>query len=273
MLTARSCLFIPREPFIPIDPFRFYTPLSFSSLARCCSARAQETHGDRDIADCAVVSVRYLVYVYYSSSARFHSAHIFPLKILPRQFYLHDQLRFPSLYFSRVLRIFQPGAEPQWIIDPCAQYHTREASCCRSQRTGFQRIFLPLWLGPSSRGRVSSLCLRKRGKRLTCCRPYFFRESPFSTALEARTLTSGERRIYPGRMPDPGSGERFVDTHCSMCSFVSFGTVYFVRFDSMRSMYCAPRWAGVCLRCPLSPTVTSTHLYQQEAPKTETSSQ
>ena len=51
------------EPFMSIDPFRFHTPLSLSPFARCRSTRAQETHGDGDIEDYTVVSVRYLVYV------------------------------------------------------------------------------------------------------------------------------------------------------------------------------------------------------------------
>ena len=57
---------------------------------------------------------------YYSNSSRFHSAHIFTFEILPRQFYLHDRLRFSSLYFLCVLRILQPRPELQRIIDGCS---------------------------------------------------------------------------------------------------------------------------------------------------------
>jgi hypothetical protein len=50
------------EPFIPIDPFRFHTPLSLNPFARCCGTRAQHTEtGHRR--GSAVVPVRHLVYV------------------------------------------------------------------------------------------------------------------------------------------------------------------------------------------------------------------
>ena len=119
------------EQFIPTDPFRFNTPLSFNPFARCCSSRAQQTHGDGDIeaapssqsdisCTCACVPI--------FSSARFHSVHIFAFDILPRQFYLHAQPRLPLLYLSRVLRIFQDVAvsrrELRRIIDACETVRT-----------------------------------------------------------------------------------------------------------------------------------------------------
>ena len=42
---------------------------------------------------------------YYSNSSCFHSVHIFTFKILPHQFYLHDWLCFPSMYFLCILHI------------------------------------------------------------------------------------------------------------------------------------------------------------------------
>jgi hypothetical protein len=60
----------------------------------------------------------------------------------------------------------------------------------------------------------------------------------------------------------------------ALCSLVSalmslsFGIVYIVRFDNMRSMYRASRWAEV-RRHPI-PFPTPTHLHEQEAQKTET---
>ena len=186
-----------------------------------------------------------------------------------------------SLYFSRVLRIFQPRPELQRIIGAC------EAAIRKSAQYSTTVIVLPFpedWVPPNvspslARFKLSwesFVALPEEAWKtlLMYCRLCFFRESPFFLALEARTLTYvSKAESYPDSMPDPGSGERSVDTHCGVCSLVSCGIVYLVRFDSMRSMYRAPHWAGVCLRCPLSPTVTSTHLHQQEAPKTESSSQ
>jgi hypothetical protein len=50
---------------------------------------------------------------------------------------------------------------------------------------------------------------------------------------------------------------------------LSFGIVYIVRFDNMRSMYRASRWAEVRRTPPTLPS-TPTHLRKQEAQKTET---
>ena len=75
----------------------------------------------------SIPRVRAHVCHYYSSSARFHSAHIFTFEIVPRQLYLHDRPHFPSLYFSRVLRIFQPRPELQQIIDSCEAAVTKSA--------------------------------------------------------------------------------------------------------------------------------------------------
>ena len=48
---------------------------------------------------------------------------------------------------------------------------------------------------------------------------------------------------------------------------LSFGIVYIVRFDNVRSMYPASRWAEVRPTLPTLPS-TPTHLHEQEAQKT-----
>jgi hypothetical protein len=117
------------EPFIPIDPFRLHAPISLNPFSRCF--RARRRHADEEAASsgqadggssyvglapcgtCACVS--------FSGSARFHNAHMLALDTLPRQLYLHFQLRLPSFYFSRVTRIFEDAAvsrpEIQRILD------------------------------------------------------------------------------------------------------------------------------------------------------------
>ena len=83
-------------------------------------------------------------------SARFHSVHIFALDMLPRQFYLHAQLRLPSLYFSRVSRIFQDAAvsrpELQRIIDACEAVGTDSG---RYRTTGAILPFPEDWVPPN----------------------------------------------------------------------------------------------------------------------------
>ncbi|KAF8256363.1 hypothetical protein EI94DRAFT_1711735, partial [Lactarius quietus] len=139
------------EPFIPIDPFRFHSSLSLNPFARCCGPRAQHvdieeatpsSHSDISCT-CACVPL--------FGSARFHSAHIFAFDMLPRQFYLHAQLRLPSLYFSRVSRIFQDAAvsrpELQRIIDACEAAGTETAPYHRT--TGTILPFPEDWVPPN----------------------------------------------------------------------------------------------------------------------------
>jgi hypothetical protein len=86
--------------------------------------------------------------------------------MLPRQFYLHAQLRLPSLYFSRVSHIFQDAAVSrpvlQRIIDACeatgtesAQYRMAGTVFAVSGGLGTARMSRLPWLGSSCRLRVS----------------------------------------------------------------------------------------------------------------------
>ena len=178
----------------------------------------------------SISRVRAHVCHYYSSSARFHSAHIFTFEILPRQFYLHDRLRFPSLYFSRVLRILQPRPELQRIIDGCSVAGTKSV---QYRTTGIVLPFPDNWVPPNlspslARFKLSwksfVALLEQAWKTLNVLSALLLSCSHLFLALEARTLTF-VRQCYPDRIPDPGSGEQSVDTHYDMCSLVSFGMV------------------------------------------------
>jgi len=106
------------EPFIPVDPFRLHAPISLNPFARCFGARRRPTdeeaassgQGDAgssymNLAPCSTCAC-----VSFFGSARFHNAHTLAFDTLPRQLYLHSQLRLPSLYFTRVARIFEDAA-------------------------------------------------------------------------------------------------------------------------------------------------------------------
>ena len=252
-LTIAHCsvMSIPKRPFIPINPLCFHPPQSLSPFT-CCSARMQGIHGDRDIADCAVILVWYLVYVCMYATITV-TPHASTVCIYSHSKYSHInftcmigcaslQCTFCAscIYCSHNLNFSRSsmGAQsPGWRVHNIAW----QALCCCSQKTGFHQMFLPLWLGSSSCGRVSSLCLSKRGKCLVCvCFASFLSHLFF--ALETRTLWQN----HTDCMPDPGSGEQAIDTHCSVCSLISFGIVYFMQFNNMHRMYCAPCWAEVC---------------------------
>ena len=83
-------------------------------------------------------------------SARFHNAHMLAFDTLPRQLYLHSQLRLPSLYFSRVARIFEDAAvsrpEIQRILDTVEAVETEYVQG-RSRTVGLP--FPEEWVPPT----------------------------------------------------------------------------------------------------------------------------
>jgi hypothetical protein len=106
------------EPFIPVDPFRLHAPISLNPFACCFGARRRPADEEAaspgqgsggssymDLARCGTCACVSLL-----GSARFHNAHMLAFDTLPRQLYLHLHLRLPSLYFSRVARIFEDAA-------------------------------------------------------------------------------------------------------------------------------------------------------------------
>lgn len=150
------------EPFIPIDPFRLHAPISLNPFSRCFGARRRPADEEAapsgqgqgegaggssfvDLAPCGTCTCVSLL-----GSARFHSVHMLVLDTLPRQLYLHSQLRLPSLYFSRVARIFEDAAvsrpEIQRILDTVEVVETEFAQ----GRTRTVRLPFPEeWVQPN----------------------------------------------------------------------------------------------------------------------------
>jgi hypothetical protein len=111
------------EPFVAIDPFRLHPPLSLNPFSRCFGKRPQVPDVELAPTESESEMCRTCACIPLFGSARFHNAHLLAFDTLPRQLYLHSQLRLPSLYFSRVTRIFEDAAvsrpEIQRIIDAC----------------------------------------------------------------------------------------------------------------------------------------------------------
>jgi hypothetical protein len=137
------------EPFIPLDPFRLNAPLSFNPFAWCFGARRQPADVEAMVPGSLADTSCTCACVPFFGSARFHNAHIFAFDTLPRQLYLHSQLRLPSLYFSRVARIFEDAAvsrpEIQRIIDACESVGTESAQ----NSMGFVLPFPEEWVPPN----------------------------------------------------------------------------------------------------------------------------
>jgi len=79
---------------------------------------------------------------------------MFAFDTLPRQLYLHSQLRLPSLYFSRVARIFEDAEvsrpEIQRIIDACEGVGTEDVQGrTRTVRLPFPEEWVPPNVSPA----------------------------------------------------------------------------------------------------------------------------
>ena len=138
------------EPFVPVDPFRLHAPLSLNPFARCFGKRPQLPDVEAQVPASQSELSRPCVCVPLFGSARFHDTHTLVFDTLPRQVYLHLHLRLPSLYFSRVARIFEDAAvsrpEIQRITDAYESVGTASVQNLTS------RIVLPFpedWVPPN----------------------------------------------------------------------------------------------------------------------------
>ncbi|KAI9510994.1 hypothetical protein F5148DRAFT_975952 [Russula earlei] len=228
------------EPFVPVDPFRLHPQLSLKMFVRCWGERARpsdvEVGTPRSQLDmpltCACVPL--------FGSSRFHNTHLLVFDTLPRQLYLHSQLRLPSLYFSRVARIFEDAAvsrpEIQRIIVACEPVETENGHT----RTG--SIVLPFpeeWVPPN----VSPALARFKHSWENFV-DSLVREWKTLNVLSALLLSAILTLL---QLQDAASDP--LTRTASLCSLVSalmslsYGILYIIRFGNMRSMYRASRWA------------------------------
>jgi hypothetical protein len=86
-------------------------------------------------------------------SARFHNTHMLAFDTLPRQLYLHSQLRLPSLYFTRVARIFEDAAvsrpEIQRILDTVEAVETEYVQGLQGRTRTVGLPFPEEWVPPN----------------------------------------------------------------------------------------------------------------------------
>jgi len=110
------------DPFIPIDPFKLHFNVP-------CITQNHHHNQDQDqISACCestAICLPFPISVRPSSlQPLLATCEHFLTDALPRQVYLHALLRLPSLYFSRVARIFEDAEvsrpDIQKMIDACA---------------------------------------------------------------------------------------------------------------------------------------------------------
>jgi hypothetical protein len=95
------------DPFVPVDPFQLHS--RFPCISHM--PNGQDPHLDCNCRDGQICCLPLPTTLCISSTSPFRTALTttsnFLTDILPRQLYLHILLRLPSLYFSRVARIFE----------------------------------------------------------------------------------------------------------------------------------------------------------------------
>jgi hypothetical protein len=229
------------EPFVAIDPFR--ASLHWPGLRLFFSPGAHDhEHIGPDGQPIACGCVRVL------HSPRFHALHTFALEVLPRHAYLHALLRLPSLYFTRVARLFEDAdvsrPDIQRMIDMCNDpAPVRSDIEAHPPGGGAGRdpyFFYPdEWTVPA----VSPALARfKRNWEIFI--DQLLREWKTLNLVSA-LLLSAILTLFQIPAAAQDTVIRTPALLSLVCALMSlcFGCVYSVRFGTMRSMYRASRWA------------------------------
>ncbi|KAH9962450.1 hypothetical protein BC827DRAFT_1130505 [Russula dissimulans] len=217
-----------------------HPPLSLNLFARCCGARQQRADAEVGTPGSQPDVPLTCACIPFFGSPRFHNVHLVALDTLPRQLYLHSQLRLPSLYFSRVARIFEDAAvsrpEMQRVIDACEDV---EIETVHSPRGNIVLPFPEEWVPPN----VSPALARfKHSWEIFV--DSLVREWKTLNVLSALLLSA----ILTLFQVQDAADDPLTRT-AAFCSLVSammslsYGILYIVRFGNMRSMYHASRWA------------------------------
>lgn len=120
------------EPFIPTNPFQGRNPLRRFSV-RSPEPRIPENF-DPNCEDAfkSWLPPPITCTPFKTSRRFFRSFHFFLLDTLPRQIYLHFLLRLPSLYFSRIARVYEDSElsrpDIQRLVDACGPQSRRFTS-------------------------------------------------------------------------------------------------------------------------------------------------
>lgn len=246
------------EPFIPVDPFQLR--LRFFASPSTTPQRPTLELVEAQCADACGTCLP----VPAVSKARLRTCgsgtrHFF-VDTLPRQMYLHILFRLPALYFSRVARLFEDAEvskhEVQRMIAACAPPQPNPVANGVGVNAGFSAAF----------GGVHNAALRNHGSLFPF--PEDWNPPSVSPAL-ARFKNSWEQFIdslmrewktlnlvsvllcttvltmfqIPDAAGDPLTRWSALLSLIFSIMSLTYGCIYIVQFNSMRSMYKASRWA------------------------------
>lgn len=217
------------EPWIAVDPFRF---LHLSSLLLPHKHPHLASNGEP-------INCRCIPFLH---STTFHAFHVFVFGVLPRSLYLHILLRLPSLYFSRVARIFEDAELSRPDMD-------RVVELCMSYRDLPARARSPLpdpesWVPP-----VVSPALARFKRSWETFIEQLLREWKTLNLVSALLLSAILTMFQiPTAANDSLTRTAALLSLIFATMSVSYGCIYIVRFSTMRSMYRASKWADEARR-------------------------
>ncbi|KAG1800327.1 uncharacterized protein HD556DRAFT_1230443 [Suillus plorans] len=235
------------EPFVPQNPFQRRNPLRRFSIGS--PDRNNDESFDPNCEDALKQCLpRPVTCIPLKASRKFlRSSRDFLMDTLPRQIYLHLLLRLPSLYFSRIARIYQdaelsrpdierlieacasqvpnPTSSP---IPPGAHYHPQPALPLADEWTIANVSPALIRFKHSWEAFIDSLLREWKTLNLV-------------SALLLSAILSMFQNTMMAQDPVIRTAALLSLTSALMSLF--FGCIYIVRFGTMRSMYKATRWA------------------------------
>ncbi|KAI6010544.1 hypothetical protein EDC04DRAFT_2580839 [Pisolithus marmoratus] len=179
-----------------------------------------------------------------------HASH-FLTDTLPSQVYLHLMLRLPSLYFWRVVQVFQDAGASQPDINSLLRAcetsnHTRDRRARMSpipQTINIRHHDHGLPLSKDSTGNICPALVKFQNSWESFTKSLLreWKTLNFASALLLSAILSMFQD--PQVAYDPVTRTTaLVSLTCALMS-LSYGCLYMVRFEAMKSMYMAARWA------------------------------
>ncbi|KAJ7165891.1 hypothetical protein C8R46DRAFT_1096498 [Mycena filopes] len=230
----------PDDPFVPVNPFEF-TRLGFYSFGLCFGSNTTTAlDGEQDTID---------------------HAKLFFTDTLPRQVYLHLLLRLPSMYFSRVARIFEDAEVSRPDIermidagirgDSLEMYSPPTMSARESVATSIRAptpsaTHIPLPFPDEWTPAVVSPALVRFKHSWEDFIGSLIKEWKTLNVVSALLLSAILTMFQiPPAASDPVTRTTALLSLVSALMSLCYGCVYIVRFSTMRSMYRASKFAQV----------------------------
>ncbi|KAH7916659.1 hypothetical protein BJ138DRAFT_1108451 [Hygrophoropsis aurantiaca] len=247
------------EPFVPVDPFQLRSRLRRLSGHNADPENNWDLNTNCDDVMCCLPLT-------CNPRGNLNSLVHFISDTLPRQVYLHLLLRLPSLYFSRIARIYEDAEvsrpDVQRMIDFCLAPRVHSASSPFPPGTHthpgpilpFPEEWTTTNVPPalvrfkhSWEAFVDSLLREWKTFNLVSALLLSYVNISFNSGLDnwvdlwSSAILSMFQNTQMANDPVTRTAALFSLT-CALMS-LSYGCVYIVRFGTMRSMYKATRWA------------------------------